>query len=90
MLWLDQEGDVGTVEDVEGGRAWVEEGQGVVGNVSGFRHWRRGVDSIEVDTNELEEEKKKGEEKVSSPPEQLQCVEWLLQDLYCLQGGHHA
>ena len=68
MIRFDQEGDVGAVEDVEGGRAWVVQGQGVVGD-DGFRHWWRGIDAVEVDTDELEEEKEKGEEQVSSLPQ---------------------
>ena len=68
MLRFDQEGDIGAVEDIKGGRAWVEQRQGVVGD-DGFRHWWRGIDVVEVDTGELEEEKKKGEEQVYSLPQ---------------------
>ena len=68
MLRFDQEGDVGPVEDFEGGQAWVEQGQGVVGDDC-FRHWWRGIDAVEVDTEKLEEEKENAEEKVSSLPQ---------------------
>ena len=59
MLWFNQEGNIRAVEDLEGGRAWVEQGEGVAGD-NGFKHWWRRIDSIEVDGNELEEEKEKG------------------------------
>ena len=70
MLRFNQEGDIGAIEDLEGGRTWVEQGEGVVGD-NGFRHWWRGVDVVEVDSDKLEEEKEKGEKKVSSPPQHL-------------------
>ena len=70
MLRFDQEGDIGAIEDVEGGRAWVVQGQGVVGD-DGFRHWWRGVDEVQVDTDQLQDEKENSEEEVFSPPQHL-------------------
>ena len=62
MFRFDQEREIGAVEDVEGGRAWVEQRQGVVGD-DGFRNWWWGKDAIAVDTEELEEEKDRERKK---------------------------
>ena len=88
MLGLDQERHIGTVEDSEGGRGGVKQGQGVVRDRCSC-HCGRWVDVVEVDTDQLEQESEKDEERISSLPDHLQGVEGGLQDLYCFQCGHH-
>ena len=70
MVRFNQEGNIGAVNDVEGGKVLVEEGEGVVGD-DGFRHRWRGVDAVQVDTDQLQDEKENSEEEVFSPPQHL-------------------
>ena len=89
MLGLDQEGHIGAVEDCEGGRGGVKQGQGVVRDRCSC-HRGRWVDVVEVDTDQLEQESEKDEERISSLPDHLQRVEGCFQDLYCFQCGPHS